>query len=199
MPEKSVPDRLDAAHEILEITIRRQNRKTREYLSRAQRNEAEYQREALDSLKKGILPSGFTAEGYFCKNGEKIIYAFNDVMHYCSAVHSEWTGRSEGTSVRIAKGLWIRTGNNRGHRVQHTTMKEQGGGCLVLTNQALSFVSKEKSARILLSHIMAFEAGSGGGLKDFEFSLETDSWRSLPFSFPRAFFRMGETFLSIAR
>jgi hypothetical protein len=78
-------------------------------------------------------------------------------------------------------------------------MKEQGGGCLVLTNQALSFVSKEKSARILLSHIMAFEAGNGGGLKDFEFSLETDSWRSLPFSFPRAFFRMGEKFLSIAR
>jgi hypothetical protein len=57
-------------------------------------------------------------------------------------------------------------------------MKEQGGGCLVLTNQALSFVSKEKSARILLSHIIAFEAGSGGGLNDFAFSLETDHARN---------------------
>jgi hypothetical protein len=30
-------------------------------------NEAQYQREALDSLNKGILPSGFAAEGYFCQ------------------------------------------------------------------------------------------------------------------------------------
>jgi hypothetical protein len=141
-------------------------------------NEAEFQKEALADLQKGIVPSGFTAQGYLCKKGEKVIYCFNNVTHYCSAVHSEWAGRSAGTSVRIAKGFWIRTGANRGKSVQHTDMERQGGGSLALTNQALSFVSQEKSARILISHILAFQAGSGGGSDDYEFFLETDHARN---------------------
>jgi hypothetical protein len=141
-------------------------------------NEAQFQREALADLRNGIVPTGFTATGYLCKKGEKAIYAFNGVTHYCSAVHSEWAGRSAGTSVRIAKGFWIRTGANRGHSVQHTSMVEQGGGCLILTNQGFSFVSKQKSARILLSRILSFQPGSGTGADDFEFSLETDHARN---------------------
>ena len=141
-------------------------------------NEAQYQKEALADLHNGIIPSGYALTGYLCKKGEKVIYSFNGVTHYCSAVHSEWAGRSAGTSVRIVKGFWIRTGANRGHSVQHMSMERQGGGCLVLTNQGMSFVSKEKSARILLSHILSFEAGSGGGANDFEFSLETDYARN---------------------
>jgi hypothetical protein len=141
-------------------------------------NEAEYQKEALADLQRGIVPTGFTAQGYLCKKGEKVIYCFNNVTHYCSAVHSEWAGRSAGTSVRIAKGFWIRTGANRGKSVQHTSMQRQGGGCLILTNQGFSFVSKEKSTRILLSRILSFQPGSGGGANDFEFSLETDHTRN---------------------
>ena len=141
-------------------------------------NEAQYQKEALDELHTGIIPTGYSLKGYLCKKGEKVIYSFNGVTHYCSAVHSEWAGRSAGASVRIAKGFWIRTGANRGHNVQHTSMERQGGGCLVLTDQALSFISKEKSARIPLSRILSFEAGSGGGAFDFEFSVETDYARN---------------------
>jgi hypothetical protein len=141
-------------------------------------NEAEYQKDALADLNKGIVPTGYTATGYLCKKGEKVIYCFNNVTHYRSAVHSEWAGRSAGTSVRIAKGFWIRTGANRGHSVQHTSMVEQGGGCLILTNLGLSFVSKQKSARILLSRILSFQPGSGTGADDFEFSLETDQARN---------------------
>ena len=141
-------------------------------------NEAQYQKEALDDLHNGIIPTGYTAKGYLCKKGEKVIYSLNGVTHYCSAVHSEWAGRSAGTSVRIAKGFWIRTGASRGHSAQHTSMQRQGGGCLVLTNQGLSFVSTEKSARIPLSRILSFQPGSGGGANHFEFSLETDHARN---------------------
>jgi hypothetical protein len=42
----------------------------------------------------------------------------------------------------------------------------------------LSFVSKEKSTRILLTRILSFQPGSGGGADDFEFSLETDHARN---------------------
>jgi hypothetical protein len=90
-------------------------------------NEAEYQRDALADLHKGISPTGYTLAGYLCKKGEKVIFSFNGVTHYCSAVHSEWAG-----------------------------------------------VSKQKSARILLSRILSFQPGSGTGADDFEFSLETD-------------------------
>jgi hypothetical protein len=141
-------------------------------------NEAEFQREALADFRRGIVPTGYSLAGYLCKKGEKVIFSFNGVTHYCSAVHSEWAGRSAGTSVRIAKGFWIRTGASRGHSVQHTSMVEQGGGCLILTNQGLSFVSKQKSARILLSRILSFQPGSGTGADDFEFSLETDHARN---------------------
>jgi hypothetical protein len=140
--------------------------------------EAEFQREALADLRNGIVPTGYSLAGYLCKKGEKVIFSFNGVTHYCSAVHSEWAGRSAGTSVRIAKGFWIRTGANRGHSVQHTSMVEQGGGCLILTNQGLCFVSQQKSARILLSRILSFQAGSGTGADDFEFFLETDHARN---------------------
>jgi hypothetical protein len=141
-------------------------------------NEAQYQKEALEELQSGIVPTGYSLKGYLSKKGEKLIYSVNGVTHYCSAVHSQWAGRSAGTSVRIAKGFWIRTGANRGHSVQHTSMERQGGGCLVLTNQALSFISSEKSARILLSHVLSFQAGSGGGASDYEFSVETDHARN---------------------
>ena len=126
---------------------------------------ANYQKEVLDGLRNsGNLCGNFTLTGisYLCKKGVKIIYAFNNVEHYCSSVHSEWTGRSAGTSVRIARGFWIRTGANKGHSVQQTTMDRQGGGCLVLTNQALAFFSQEKSARIPLSHVMSFQASTVG-------------------------------------
>jgi hypothetical protein len=146
---------------------------------------AEYQKEVLDELRRGgTSTSIFTLTGisYLCKKREKVIYAFNDVTHYCSSVHSEWTGRSAGASVRIAKGFWIRTGANKGHSVQHTSMDRQGGGCLVFTNQALSFFSKDKSTRIPLSHIMSFQARTegltGSGADDFGFSLETDYARN---------------------
>jgi len=49
---------------------------------------------------------------------------------------------------------------------------------LVLSNQALSFLSQEKSARIPLSHIMSFQAGNGDGTNDFEFTIETDYARN---------------------
>jgi hypothetical protein len=62
-------------------------------------NEAEYQRDALDALRKGTLPTGFTAEGYFCKKGEKVIYAFNDVIHYCS-IGMDWPQRGNLGSHR---------------------------------------------------------------------------------------------------
>jgi hypothetical protein len=141
-------------------------------------NEAEYQKNALADLHRGIVPSGFTAQGYLCKKGEKVIYAFNNVTHYRSAVHSEGAARSTGASVRIAKGFWIRTGASRGKSVQHISMERQGGGSLALTNQALSFVSKEKSARILISHILAFQAGSGSDADNYEFFVETDHARN---------------------
>jgi hypothetical protein len=139
---------------------------------------AQYQQEALDDLQKGITPTGYSLTGYLCKKVEKVIFSLNGVTHYCSAVHSEWAGRSAGTSVRIAKGFWIRTGANRGHSAQHTSMERQGGGSLVLTDKALSFISTEKSARILLSRVLSFQAGSGGGASDYEFSIETDHARN---------------------
>ena len=129
------------------------------------------QQEALADLRKGITPSNYSLAGYLCKKNEKVIFSFQNVRHFHQGTHSHWTGRSAGVSVRIAKGLWFRTGANKGHSVQSSSMDNQGKGCLVFTNQAFSFIGLN-TTRIPFSRIACFEPLSDG------FSLDTDYARN---------------------
>ena len=63
-------------------------------------NEAQYQKEALDELNSGTLPTGYSLKGCLCKKGEKLIYSFNEVTHYCSAVH--WDGLAAARELQFA-------------------------------------------------------------------------------------------------
>ncbi len=98
------------------------------------------QQETLDDLRKGITPDRYNLSGFVCKKNEKVLFSFQGVRHYHQGTHSQWTGRSAGVSVKVVKGLWFRTGANRGHSVSSTSMDDQGTGTLVLTNQGFSFI-----------------------------------------------------------
>jgi hypothetical protein len=59
------------------------------------------------------------------------------------------------------KGLWVRSGASRGHKVSHTQMDCQGEGTVVLTTMGVCFVGTN-STRIPLSHILAFQSYEDG-------------------------------------
>jgi hypothetical protein len=59
------------------------------------------------------------------------------------------------------KGLWVRSGASRGHKVSHSQMDCQGEGTLVLTTMGVCFVGTN-STRIPLSHILAFQCYEDG-------------------------------------
>jgi hypothetical protein len=129
------------------------------------------QQETLDDLRKGITPDRYNLSGFVCKKNEKVLFSFQGVRHFHQGTHSQWTGRSAGVSVKVVKGLWFRTGANRGHSVSSTSMDDQGTGTLVLTNLGFSFIGTN-STRIPFSHILSLEPYVDG------FGLDTDYARN---------------------
>ena len=106
-------------------------------------NETETQALVLKALNTGTDLPCINVEGFLAKPKEKVLWVWERVKHYHQGVHSEWVGRRQGASVRIAKGLWWHKGVNHGHRVTHTEMDYKGEGYLILTNQGFSFISPE--------------------------------------------------------
>jgi hypothetical protein len=124
-------------------------------------SESAQQELTLADLGKGTPTNHFKLEGFLTKKGETLIWAFRGVKHYQQRIHSEWVGRSSGASVRIMKGLWVRSGASRGHKVSRSQMDCQGEGTLVLTTMGVCFVGAS-STRIPFSHILAFQPYEDG-------------------------------------
>jgi hypothetical protein len=124
-------------------------------------SESEHQELALAELGRAAIPDQYKFDGFLPKKGEHVIWAFPGTRHYRQGTHSEWVGRSSRASVRVMKGLWVRSGGSRGHKVSHSAMDDQGEGTLVLTTIGVCFVGTN-SARIPLSHILAFQSYTDG-------------------------------------
>jgi hypothetical protein len=135
-------------------------------------NETEIQHLVLDDLRKGTPTEHYKLNGFLPKKGEKVLWCFKNVKHYQLGTHSEWVGRSAGVSFRVAKGIRVRTGGSRGHKVSHSQMDYKGRVDLVFTTQGFSFVGAADAARIPLSRILAFQTYSDG------FGLQTDYARN---------------------
>jgi hypothetical protein len=126
----------------------------------------------LDDLRKGTPTEHYKLNGFLPKKGEKVLWCFKSVKHYQLGTHSEWVGRSAGVSFRVAKGIRVRTGGSRGHKVSHSQMDYKGKVDLVLTTQGFTFVGAADAARIPLSRVLAFQTYSDG------FGLQTDYARN---------------------
>jgi hypothetical protein len=125
-------------------------------------NETETQALVLKALNTGTDLPCINVEGFLAKPKEKVLWVWERVKHYHQGVHSEWVGRRQGASIRIAKGLWWHKGVNHGHRVTHTEMDYKGEGYLILTNQGFSFISPEDSTRLPFTHVVGFHTYNDG-------------------------------------
>ena len=77
-------------------------------------------------------------------------------------IEKEFVGRHGGFSFKIIKGVYYRTGQSKGHPIEHSYMDMVGIGQLIITNQNIFFYSQTKSVKIPLKKIIGIVPYSDG-------------------------------------
>lgn len=80
-----------------------------------------------------------------------------DVAVIAEHHHAEFVGRSAGVSMRVMRGVSVRTGASRGHRVDRTTLDVDDHGTLYLSNQRVLFVGGRKTVDIPFTRLVGVE------------------------------------------
>lgn len=152
-------------------------KKTENFLSGINMTEAEfgntksnwkfYKTLTLRELMDGKIPNWFKPLGIVNVNlqkNESIVWAFPDVNFLEEKTYRQYAGGYQGVSIRIAKGLYYRTGGFRGEPMDTTKWVHMDTGVLVITNKHLYFVGCKKSFRHPFSKIInliPFDEGIG--------------------------------------
>lgn len=87
---------------------------------------------------------------------EKVLWVYTSVDGYEEKTGKRYEGASQGVSIRIAKGVYYRTGASKGVPVEYQYNKELGVGLFVITNKNIYFLGNKQ---IKLGHnkIFSFE------------------------------------------
>ena len=132
--------------------------KNRELLQQAQKN-------IIAILREDKLPdadwSSLEPLPFRFQKTEHLIYVFSEVLYAEQRVKREIVGRSAGTSVRIMKGVSIRTGASRGTPVERDEIVDRGVGIMAVTDRHLYF-NGQRSFRIRFDKIVSVLPTTGG-------------------------------------
>ena len=127
----------------------------------AEERERQRRENILAILNDDKLPEieGFTfaALPFRFQKTEHPIYVFFDVGYAEQKVKREIVGRSAGTSVRIAKGVYMRAGASRGTPVEKDVIVDRGIGTLAVTDRHLYF-NGQRSFRVRFDKIVSVKA-----------------------------------------
>ncbi|VAX07067.1 hypothetical protein MNBD_ALPHA03-1544 [hydrothermal vent metagenome] len=119
----------------------------------------------LRDICEGTIPDRLTIDGnlpFNFQKTEKIAWVFQNVDYFEEKTRSHYVGGSAGVSVRVAKGLYFRTGAFKGERVQSSETVHTDTGVMALTNKHIYFAGESKRFRIRFDKIVAFEPYSDG-------------------------------------
>ncbi|MGI6113878.1 MAG: hypothetical protein ACOYEJ_07120 [Mahellales bacterium] len=119
----------------------------------------------IREVLEGNIPERFKITGTLPFNflkSERLVWAFQNAKYYEMRTYREYVGRSQGVSIRIAKGLYYRTGGFKGRPVETEKMVYIDTGLLGITNSHIYFSGSKKSFRIKYSKIVSFEPYSNG-------------------------------------
>jgi len=134
----------------------------------------------LRDVMDGIIPERVKIDGnlpFNLQKTEKVIWVFQDVDYYEQKKRTQYVGGSQGVSIRIAKGLYYRTGAFKGERVETHETIHADTGLLGVTNKHIYFSGGAKSFRIRHDKIVSFEPFSDG------IGLQRDAATAKPQSF----------------
>lgn len=103
----------------------------------------------------GDLPFNF-------QKGEKLIWLFQDVDYAEQRTTTRYQGTYQGVSLRVAKGVYYRTGAFRGNPIPVTATVAVDTGALAVTQKHIYFGGPSKSFRIAYAKIVAITPFSDG-------------------------------------
>jgi hypothetical protein len=118
-------------------------------------------REVLD----GKIPAKVQSDiqlPFNLQKDELIVWIFRGVPYYEQRTRIRYEGGYSGVSIRIAKGLYYRTGGFRGNPVATTNMVKIDNGILGVTNKHVYFAGGIKSFRIPYAKVVSFAPYSDG-------------------------------------
>lgn len=104
-----------------------------------------------------VLDYGFPFvdyNGFFCSDGEIIVYACPANVFKDKEQVVGYRGRSTGASVRVAKGLYMRSGRSGSSAVRAEVRKYYNGD-LIVTNKRVVFIGKDESFECPIEKITA--------------------------------------------
>jgi hypothetical protein len=104
---------------------------------------------------QGTLP-------FLLQKGESVIWIFQNVEFYEMRSKTVYQGRSNGVSIRVAKGLYYRTSAFKGNPVKIEQMQHISNGILALTNKNLYFSSSSKSIKLPFNKILTLDPYEDG-------------------------------------
>lgn len=119
----------------------------------------------LRDIIEGKLPERMKVDGnlpFNLQKTEKIVWVFQNVNYYEEKTRTRYVGGSQGVSIRIAKGVYYRTGAFKGERVQGSETIHADTGLLGVTNKHIYFAGPSKKFRIAFNKIVSFEPFSDG-------------------------------------
>jgi hypothetical protein len=99
---------------------------------------------------------------FLFQKSEKLIWVFPKVEFYEQRTRTTYHGRSQGASIRIAKGLYYRTGSFKGHPVRVDEMTHIDRGIIALTSKHLYFGSSAKNFKVPFNKLVTLEPFEDG-------------------------------------
>lgn len=130
-----------------------------------QQRKAELQRKVLAILEDGKVPDMHLSVDvpFKLQKSEKWLLAVNNVAYAEMRTKREVVGKSAGVSVRVMKGVSVRTGASKGTPVETDVLTPRGSGTFALSTKHV-FFHGERSFRIPLGKIVSVQ-GTPRGLE----------------------------------
>lgn len=119
----------------------------------------------LRSLTAGDLPQRCKVDGavpFNLQRSETLVWVFPNTTLYEERTRRQYVGGYSGVSVRIARGLYYRTGAFKGHPVDTSFLQRIDSGALGLTDKHLYFHGGAKGFRLPYKKIASFDAHEDG-------------------------------------
>ena len=124
------------------------------------------QAQVLGEIVNGKIPAQrFSVSGGFpfmLEKNETPIWLFRNITLHEQKTIRQTVGRHSGFNIRVAKGIYYRTGGFKGTPVETTSMQKVGVGVVCLTTKQIYFSSPEKSFKIPYNKIIAINSYSNG-------------------------------------
>jgi hypothetical protein len=123
------------------------------------RADAAWQSQLRTYFSRPLVP--VAAPNFMLKKDESCYYTAPATLY---SMHKERTyqGGYGGVSVRLARGIWVRSGGGRAIPVTSQKMKSDGEGTVYLTDRRLVFVGATKSVEIPFTKMASVEPYADG-------------------------------------